>query len=317
MPQTIRISKPLFLFSVESGDLEEPKLVPRGTYKVQRVADPRNKGGKGNKGGKRWLRIMGQPWGNAEACWYAMAHSSTKSGPIIPPWLQLPGLLVVLVCFGLLTNGRTSARASAKAAADLPALRMELSGLENQLQNVTNHYPLLLAPIQSLYRNRYEAAIYASAVYPRYSALRQARQQAALQAKPELQEYFATMNGIDDELYRAWHTWSNTDRSAAIAGIEKKREQILTTGIMATKEKDFQELPDSGLSEPIVAATLEFNEHIESEIGDADPALKAVARQNRDCAERAIKLRVRIKALNEEIAKASRPSRSFFSFARS
>ena len=52
----------------------------------------------------------------------------------------------------------------------------------------------------------------------------------------------------------------------------------------------------------LVAPTLTFNERVEREIGDTDPSLRDVARQNRDCEDRAVQLHARINELSVQIA---------------
>jgi hypothetical protein len=54
------------------------------------------------------------------------------------------------------------------------------------------------------------------------------------------------------------------------------------------------------------ASLLDFNERLEQEIAETDPTLKESARQNRDCADHAIRLLVKINHLRSEIAKDKR-----------
>jgi hypothetical protein len=59
-------------------------------------------------------------------------------------------------------------------------------------------------------------------------------------------------------------------------------------------------------NEQNATALFEFNEHLEREIADTDSSLKDAARQNRDCADHAIRLLVKINHIRAEIAKDKR-----------
>ena len=57
----------------------------------------------------------------------------------------------------------------------------------------------------------------------------------------------------------------------------------------------------------MVQPYLAFHESLEHEIADSESALRDVARQNRDCADRAIQLNARINALDAQIATLEHP----------
>ena len=66
MTQTIEIHKPLLLFPTRTGNLRQHKELPPGKYKVERINNPLK------VGAEPWLKLVGEEWGNAAACWEAL-----------------------------------------------------------------------------------------------------------------------------------------------------------------------------------------------------------------------------------------------------
>jgi hypothetical protein len=64
-------------------------------------------------------------------------------------------------------------------------------------------------------------------------------------------------------------------------------------------------------NDTMVATCLAFNQSLEHEIGDLEGSLREVARQNRDCADHAIRLTAQINALDAQIDALKNPP-SFF-----
>jgi hypothetical protein len=80
---------------------------------------------------------------------------------------------------------------------------------------------------------------------------------------------------------------------------------------MLQQRKAYGALQLSTATEATTNPCLEFNERLEREIGDTDGSLKDVARQNRDCADRAIKLAVKINLLRAQLANVKKPAKLF------
>jgi hypothetical protein len=304
MPRTIKIHEPLVLFPVDTGDLAKHNIVPRGEYQVEPVPNPIK------KGGPPWLRIVGEPWANAEACWQAVKAADEKSSAIFHPRSQASAIVLAALCAGLFLVALVSSSVK-KPLPDVPALKMELAGLVNELENLTNHYPLLLSVTQRAYKQRYQEAIYSLDIYPRYKTVQQTLQREILLQRPDLENYVATINALDEELYHAWHDWGITNRPARIAGLQQQKARLLSTDLMLQQRKAYYALELSTATEATTNPCLEFNERLEHEIGDTDGALKEVARQNRDCADRAIKLTVKINLLRAQLANIKKPAGLF------
>src|SRR5262249_33934126 len=119
-----------------------------------------------------------------------------------------------------------------KPKADLPTLKTELASLVNQLDNLTNHYPLLSTPTQKKYLQCFEQAIYGLDIYSRYRAVQQIQQAEVLSRKPTIGPYFDALNSADEQLYRAWHQWRLADREAIIAKLEGEKARLVSGEVM-------------------------------------------------------------------------------------
>src|SRR4051812_4692305 len=99
MPRFITINKDLILFRIDQCDLAEHRIFPEGSYAVERVANPLK------KRGEAWLKIVGQPWGNARPCWETVSVEVPKipifgaSIQIIAGTLALLSVLLSLLSF--------------------------------------------------------------------------------------------------------------------------------------------------------------------------------------------------------------------------
>jgi hypothetical protein len=301
MARSIRIRKSIPLFRTEGEDLKEHTFFGPGTYSVVRIPNPIK------KGGPAWLKLAAEPWGTAEACWKAATSEIKKSAPAtFEPRPQLPGLIVAALCAILTIFTFEFSFFNRKPVADLPALKMELAGLVNQLENLTNHYPLLLTTTQKTYQQRFEQAIYGVDIYARYCAVRQIQQAEVLHHRPTVGPYFDTLNTLDDQLYRAWHEWGLTNREALLAKLQAQKVRLVSGDVMIQERLAARSIWLAAANEENTAALLDFNERLEQEIADTDPTLKESARQNRDCADHAIRLLVKINHLRSEIAKDKR-----------
>ncbi len=302
MSRKIKIHKALALFPADAGNLDTFKMVPRGQYVVERVANPLK------KDGPPWLQIAGEPWANAEACWQSLSMNWENSSGDFHIGSVIPQVVLAVICLGLMLI-RPNHGAAGNAFADVPSMKMELSGLVSQLDNLPNHYPLMLSEAQRRYEKRYEQAIYSLDVYPRYRTAQQTRQRDVLGQRPDLAVYVATVNALDDELYRAWHNWGLSNRAAILADIEERKRRILSTEILQKQKQAYGPLQMVGVTEETARPWMELNERVEWEVVDTDPALKEVARQNRECADVALKLMSRINVLKAQIAKAEKPEK--------
>jgi hypothetical protein len=297
MARSITIRKSLPLFRADSGDIDEHTFYGPGTYTVVRIPNPTK------KGGPAWLKLSAEPWGTAEDCWHAAASQVRRSGPLtFEPRAQLPGIVVAGICV-LLTLFTIDFNFFNKPVADLPSLNAEMAGLVNQLNNLTNHYPLLSSATQKKYQQCFEQAIYGLDIYSRYRAVQQIQQAEVLSRKPDVGPYFETLNALDEQLYRAWHQWRLTNREALIANLHEQKAQLVSGDVMIEDRLAARSIWLAAANEQNTAALLEFNERLEQEIADTDPTLKDAARQNRDCTEHAIRLLVRINHIRAEIAK--------------
>jgi hypothetical protein len=307
MARKIIIYKSLALFPSDSGKLDQHKIVPSGSYEVEPVASPINK----NAG--VWLKLVGEPWGNARACWESVAEVPEQVAHSSRPPSQTALLVIGGLCLGLtlLTFDFKPTKAKARAQVDVSALKMELDGALNQLQNVTNHYPLILGEMQKRYQQVRDDALYSLEVYPPYRKMLDAQQREILRQHPDLEPFATALNNIDEQLYRAWHEWGIKNRAEQVAALKKEREQLLNTGLMAQQSAAYRASQVTAFTDDMVPGCFEFGERLEEAVADGNPGLADVARQNRDCAERAVKLVVRINRLRDEIASANKPDKLF------
>lgn len=331
MPRFITINKDLILFRVDKCDLVEHQIVPEGSYALESVANPFN------KRGEPWLKIVGQPWGNARPCWNAVSvevPNLAAFGARIQ--IMAGGLALLCVFLSLLTGtpgpglglpststgaslGLTSSAGSTPSstapakieAPDIAALKTELFGLCNERANLTNHYPLLSSPAQKAYEDRRNDVIYGLDVYPRYLEWRKALQSQILRRRGDLDSFVTALNSVDDELYHVWHDWGVTNRTATLARLKKERAQFVSGEVMQEQSRLYAALQRQIGDETLIAPSLAFNESLEHEIGDMEGSLREVARQNRDCADHAIRLTARINALDAQIDTLEHPP-SFF-----
>jgi len=296
MARSITIRKSLPLFRTDSGDIDEHTFYGPGTYTVVRIPNPIK------KGGPTWLKLSAEPWGTAEACWDAAASEIKQTAPLtFEPRAQLPGIVVAAICL-LLTLFTIDFSFLNKPVADLPSMKTELASLVNQSNNLTNHYPLLSTATQKKYQQCFEEAIYGLDIYSRYRAVQQIQQAEVLSRKPTVGPYFEALNALDEQLYRAWHQWRLTNREALIAQLQAQKAQLVSGEVMIEERLAARSIWLAAANEQNTAALLEFNEHLEQEIADTDPTLKDAARQNRDCADHAIRLLVKINHIRTEIA---------------
>jgi hypothetical protein len=300
MARSITIRKSLPLFRTEGESFNEHTFFGPGTYSVVPIPNPVK------KGGPAWLKLGAEPWGTAEVCWASATSEFKVSAPsTFEPRAQLPGFVLAAICL-LLTLFTVDFNLFNKRPADLPALKMELAGLINQLDNLTNHYSLLQTDTQKKYRDCLEQAIYGLDIYSRYRAVQQIQQAEVLAYKPAIAPYFDALNSIDEQLYRAWHEWGLTNRQTLISKLQAQKVRLLAGDLMLQERLDARSLWLTAVNEQNTAALLDFNERLEQEISDTDPALKEAARQNRDCADHAIRLLVKINHLRSEIARDKR-----------
>jgi hypothetical protein len=298
MTRSITIRKSLPLFRTEGANLNDYTFFGPGTYTVVRIPNPFK------KGGPDWLKLSAEPWGTAQICWDAAASSSEIKRPALDtfdPRSQLAGVVVAAICLFLTLF--TIEFNFFKPKVDLPTLKTELAGLVNQLDNITNHYPLLLSPTQKKYQQCFEQAIYGLDIYSRYRAVQQVQQAEVLSRKPTVGPYFEAVNSIDEQLYKAWHQWRLPNREALIAKLQAEKARLVSGDVMVEDRLAARTIWLAAANEQNTTALLEFNERLEQEIADTDPSLKDAARQNRDCADRAIQLLVKINHVRAEIAR--------------
>jgi len=306
MARSITIRKSIPLFRTEGQNFEEHTFFGPGTYSVVRIPNPIK------KDGPAWLKLAAEPWGTAEPCWEAAAETSKikKSAPAtFGPRAQLPGFIVAAICV-LLTLFTIDFNFLNRPVADLPSLKMELAGLVNELDNITNHYPLLTSPTQKSYQQCFEKATYGLDIYSRYRAVQQTQQAEVLSRKPTVGPYFDALNAIDEQLYHAWHDWGVTNRDALISRLQAQKTRLVSSDLMIQQRLDARSAWLAAINDQNSVPLLEFNERLEQEIGDTDPSLKDAARQNRDCADHAIRLLAKINHIRAEIAKDKRTPKS-------
>jgi len=303
MPRFITITKSLILFPAETGDLSQHHAFPHGSYAVEPVPNPLN------KKGEPWLRIVGQSWANARPCWEAVSSEPTKNSRVgLRTQFAAAILILLCLCPSLIALNVKSWR---KPPPDLAAIRMQLSGLDNEIENLRMHYPLLSSPQQKLYEDRRDAALYGLDIYPRYVARRNARQSAILRQHGELDSFITALNTLDEQLYHAWHDWGLTNRPALIADLQKQRARFTSGEVMPDKSQVYASLQTPVLNDAMIEPCLAFNERLEQEIADTDASMRDIARQNRDYADRTIKLNVTINTLRAQLAEAEKESKAF------
>lgn len=297
MTRSITIRKSLPLFRTEGVNFNDHTFFGPGTYSVIRIPNPIK------KGGPHWLKLSAEPWGTAEVCWDAASSSEIKMpGPAtFDPRSQRAGVVIAAICLFLTVF--TIEFNFFKPKVDLPTLKTELASLVNQLDNITNRYPLLLSPTQKSYQQCFQQAIYGLDIYSRYRAVQQIQQAEVLSRKPNVGPYFEALNSIDEQLYRAWHQWRLANREVVIAKLQAQKAQLVSGDVMVEDRLAARTIWLAAANEQNTMALLEFNERLEQEIADTDPTLKDAARQNRDCADRAIQLLVKINHIRAEIAK--------------
>jgi hypothetical protein len=188
---------------------------------------------------------------------------------------------------------------------------MELSGLENEITNLRVHYPLMSSPQQKVYENQKEDAVYGLDMYPRYVAWRNALQNEMRRQHGELGAFFTALNALDEQLYHAWHDWGLTNRSALVADLKKQRARFTSGEVMPGQSQTYASLQTMAPGDGIIEPYLAFNERLEHEIADTDPSMRDIARQNRDYADRAIQLQVRLNLLRAQLAEAEKSSKAF------
>src|SRR5215813_7533286 len=165
MARSITIRKSLPLFRTEGANLNDHTFFGPGTYSVVRIPNPIK------KGGPDWLKLSAEPWGTAQICWDAAASSEirTPASETFEPRSQRAGVVVAAICL-FLTLFTIEFRLF-KPKVDLPTLKSELASLVNQLDNITNHYPLLSTPVQKKYQQCFEQAIYGLDIYSNYRSV--------------------------------------------------------------------------------------------------------------------------------------------------
>jgi len=313
MARKITIHRALTLFPAQTGKLDEQRRIPSGCYEIDVVPNPIK------KTGPAWFKLTGEPWGNAKPCWESVAVPPGRPGRTATATPKSQTLLLVLggLCLGLmlLTFDFKTPERKTPTPADVSALKMQLDGVINQLQNLTNHYPQMSGETQRRYQTVRDDAVYAIEVYPPYRKMQAAQQQEILRQRPQLEPFLAALNNLDEQLYRAWHEWGIKNRQDQVAALKKERERLLGTGVMAEQAAAYRALQAGCFTDEMAPACLEFGERLEEAISDSNPALADIARQNRDCAERAIKLVLRINQLRSEIASAKKPEKKFFQTA--
>lgn len=301
MARSITIRKSIPLFRTEGESLSEHTFFGPGTYSVVRIPNPIK------KNGPAWLKLSAEPWGTAEVCWKSVTSEIKKSAALtFEPRVQLPGIIVAALCAVLTLLTLEFPFFSNKPVADLPALKMELAGLVNQLDNITNHYPLLLSQTQKTYQQRFEQAIYGVDIYAHYRAVQQVQQAEVLRRRASASSYFDALNTLDEQLYHAWHEWGLTNREALIGKLEAQKARLVSGDVMVQERLAARSIWLAAANEENTVAVLDFNERLEQEIADTDSTLKESARQNRDCADHAIRLLVKINRIRSEIAKDKR-----------
>jgi len=297
MARSITIRKSIPLFRTESGDLNVHTFFGPGTFTVVPIPNPIK------NGGPNWLKLYAEPWGTAEVCWDAAASEPKRPAPAtLGPRSQRAGIVVAAISL-FITLFTIDFSFVHKPAVDLPTLKTELAGLVNQLDNVTNHYPLLLTATQNKYRQCFEQAIYGLDIYARYRALQQIQQAEVLSRRPGAGAYFDALNSLDEQLYRAWHEWGLTNRQALVAKLQAQKAQLVSGDVMLDERLAARSIWLAAANETNTTALLEFNQRLEQEIAETDPTLKDAAHQNRDCADHAIQLLVKINHIRAEIAR--------------
>jgi len=143
-------------------------------------------------------------------------------------------------------------------------------------------------------------------IYTRYRAVQQIQQAEVRSRKPSIGPYFEALNTLDDELYRAWHQWGLTNREALIAKLQAQKARLISGDVMVQERLEARSIWLAAVNEQNTTSLLDFNEQLEQEIADTDPTLKDAARQNRDCADHAVRLLVKINHIRAEIAKDKR-----------
>jgi hypothetical protein len=327
MPRFITINKDLILFRIDKCDLTEHRIFPEGSYAVEPAGNPLK------QRGEAWLKIVGQPWGNARPCWEAVSVEVPRI-PVFGARIQVIAGALALLCIllSLLTfapapsHGLPSSTPSlssspdSSAAAtsptkgespDLAAMKTELFGLCNERANLTNHYPLLLSPAQKAYEDRRDDAIYGLDVYPRYLEWRKSLQTQILRRRGELDLFITALNSLEDQLYHVWHDWGVTNRAATLTRLKKERAKFIRGEVMQEQSRLYATLQKQIGNDSMVAPCLAFNESLEHEIGDLEGSWREVARQNRDCADHVIRLTAQINALDAQIDGLEHPP-SFF-----
>lgn len=83
----IEISKSLLLFSSHTGTLQQHKELVPGKYKVERIDNPLK------VGAEPWLKLVGEAWGNAAACWEAVKAGRKPALDILEPFARKVALL--------------------------------------------------------------------------------------------------------------------------------------------------------------------------------------------------------------------------------
>jgi len=310
MPRKITIHKSLTLFPSGTGKLDEHKIIRSGSYEVEVVPNPIK------KTGPVWFKLAGESWGNAKPCWQTVAVPPLRTGRSSAPQPQTLLLVTGGLCLGLmlLTFDFSFKVPQGKTPVDTSALKMELDGTINQMQNLTNHYPQMSGETQKRYLSVRDDALYAIEVYPPYRKMQQAQQQEILRQRPDLEPFVTALNNLDEQLYRAWHEWGIKNRQDQVAALKREREQLLG-GVMAEQAAAYKALQASCFTDETTPICLEFGERLEEAVADGNPGLADVARQNRDCAERAMKLVIRINRLRSEIAAVKKVEKRFFQTA--
>src|SRR5437660_6915096 len=179
MPRFISINKDLILFRIDKCDLTEYRVFPEGSYAVESAANPVN------KRGETWLKIVGQPWGNARSCWQVVSVEVPKLS-VFGAGIQVMagGLALLCVLLSVVTltptqsprahslspsesaNPSTSPESSTASPSpikgeslNISTLKTELFGLCNERANLTNRYPTLMSPAQKAYEERRSDAL--------------------------------------------------------------------------------------------------------------------------------------------------------------
>lgn len=188
----------------------------------------------------------------------------------------------------MMSEMTSKAIVAAAVRQDPTALRMEKTGLLNQLANLKAKYPLLNSELSGQYEDAWNERRYQLSLYRLLQPVEERLDKKIREHGPSVEAYADVVNSIRSEFYRVCNDRSVTNRSAALGQILAKEKTILSAEVFAAQAREYERLTLEALRAEDLPSILQFNAAMEQAVVAGDPNLKDIARQgNNYCVAKA------------------------------